>query len=84
MSNRFAIACAMLRHGRHLDKRMPAQRSGESLIDYLVRFGLAPNPQVAAEMLALGAGITGLLDEVINIHLPAKSGQAARDPAAER
>lgn len=54
----------MLRQAGHLDKELPRQKRGESPIDWLVRFGLASSPHVAAEMLIVGAGLTLLLDEL--------------------
>jgi len=64
MSNRFRIACRMLRLGDRLPT-LPVPRRSESPIDYLVRAGLAPHPHVAAEMLILGAGLTDLYAETI-------------------
>ena len=61
---RFRVACAMLRRAGHLDMPLPGQRRGESQIDWLVRLGLAPDPQTAAEMLILGRGLTAVLDEL--------------------
>ena len=61
---RFRLACRMLRSGRHFENELPFQKRGESPIDWLVRFKLAPSPLVAAEMLILGAGLTSLLDEL--------------------
>ena len=61
---RFRLACRMLRQAGHLGKELPRQKRGESPIDWLVRFQLAPSPYVAAEMLILGAGLTALLDEL--------------------
>jgi len=62
--DRFRVACTMLRRAGHLDDPLPGQRRGESPIDWLVRLGLAPDPQTAAEMLILGRGLTALLDEL--------------------
>lgn len=65
---RFRIACRMLRNSSAFDRMLlPQQRRGESPIDWLTRQGLAPSPQVAAEMLILGAGLQSLLDELCQI-----------------
>lgn len=63
-AQRFKTACAMLRNAGLIDKSLPGQLRGESRIDWLVRLGLAPTPQVAAEMLILGAGLKHVLDEL--------------------
>jgi hypothetical protein len=64
---RFKIACRMLRKAGKLDMVMPSQRRGESAIDWLCRFSLAPNPIVASEMLILAAGLNKLLDELCQL-----------------
>lgn len=64
---RFRIACRMLRQAGRLDKELPQQKRGESPIDWLVRFGLAPSPHVATEMLIRGAGLQELLDELCQL-----------------
>lgn len=61
---RFRIACRMLRNAGHLNVDLPAQRRNESPVDWLVRFGLAPDPWSAAEMLIVGRGLQQLLDEL--------------------
>ena len=63
---RFKAACKMLRDGGYFDRLadLPGQRRGESPIDWLVRLGLAPSPQVAAEMLILGAECRHVLDSL--------------------
>jgi hypothetical protein len=66
---RFVLACRILRQsgkfgGFYGENRLPGQRKSESPIDWLVRLGLAPTPQIAAEMLILGAGCTNLLNEL--------------------
>lgn len=67
--HRFVLACRILRQsgkfgGYYGENRLPGQRKGESPIDWLVRLGLAPTPQVAAEMLILGADFTRVLNEL--------------------
>lgn len=67
--HRFVLACRILRQsgkfgGYYGENRLPGQRKSESPIDWLVRLGLAPSPQVAAEMLILGAGLNDLLNEL--------------------
>ena len=37
------------------------------MIDWLVRFRLAPSPHVAAEMLVLGRGLVHVLDELVDL-----------------
>lgn len=61
---RFRLACRMLRQAGYLDAELPDQRPGESPIDWLVRLGLASSPQVAAEMLILGRGLSEVLDQL--------------------
>ncbi len=68
MPSRFLIAARMLRgagllNGIYGDERLPGQRRKESPIDWLVRLGLAQTPQLAAEMLIMGAGLTEVLNE---------------------
>lgn len=64
---RFQCACRMLRLAGHLDSPLPEQKPGESPIDWLVRFNLAPNARTAAEMLIIGRGLEKTLDEVIDL-----------------
>lgn len=58
---RFRAACRLLRasgalrHGKTLPY-LPGQRAGESVVDWLVRLGLAQSPQLAAEALLLAGG----------------------------
>jgi len=54
----------MLRNAGYLDIELPWQRRSESPIDWLVRFGLAPDAWAAAEMLIVGRGLQQLLDEL--------------------
>ena len=68
-TERFKLACAMLRKAGKLDQGkeldpLPGQRRGESPIDWLVRLGLAPNARTAAEMLILANGLQPALDEL--------------------
>ena len=68
--SRLCLAAGMLRNagmleGLYGDERLPAQRAGESRIDYLVRFRVAPDAATAAEMLILAAGLTDLLNELV-------------------
>ena len=48
---RFRLNCRLLRNSEKLDIRLDGQRRGESLIDYLVRVGIASDPYAAAEAL---------------------------------
>jgi hypothetical protein len=57
----------MLRNAGYLDKVLPQQRRGESPIDWLVRFGLARSPALAAEALIVAGGLQGLLDELCQL-----------------
>lgn len=79
MSNRrFKIACRMLRQAGHFDRPLPGQRPGESPIDWLVRLRLAPDAHRAAEMLILGADLSGLLEELLE--LPEGLGEPPQQP----
>lgn len=62
--SRFLLACRLLRNAGHLRNDLPGQRPGESAVDWLVRLRLAPDAPTAAEMLILGAGLRGQLDEL--------------------
>ena len=71
LGNRFRLIARMLRgQGKANFQRrgeghgLPMPRPGESIVDYLVRAGLAPNPQAAAEGLARAAGLDHVLDEL--------------------
>lgn len=67
---RFRLACRMLRQAGRLDiADLPAPRRSESVIDWLVRAGLAQTPQQAAEGLLVAAGLRELRDELLG-HLP--------------
>ena len=66
-NQRFRIACRMLRLAGKLDQQMPGQKAGESAIDWLVRLGLARDPQTAAEMLLYGSGGQGALDALSEV-----------------
>lgn len=64
---RHRLNCRLLREtaSGFMRQELPRQRPGESLIDYLVRHGLARSPQIAAEMLIIGAGLAALRDEIL-------------------
>lgn len=63
-NRRFKISCRMLRNAGLLKTGLPFQKLGESQIDWLVRFKIAKNKFLAAEMLILAEGLTDLLNEV--------------------
>jgi len=65
--SRFALATRLLRRAGHLDIQLPAQRKGESPIDWMVRFGLAPSPERAAEALIVAIDRMKLLDETCEL-----------------
>lgn len=61
-----ALNCRMLRQAGKLDFRdLPPPRRTESVVDWLVRAGLAVSPQAAAEGLVLAAGLFKLRDELL-------------------
>lgn len=61
----FRLACRMLRLLEKLDFRdLPPPRQSESLVDWLVRSGVAKSPQAAADGLLVAAGLRELCDEV--------------------
>lgn len=61
-----ALACRMLRQAGKLNMRdLPAPRRSESLVDWLVRAGVAQSPAAAAEGLLLAAGLRELRDELL-------------------
>jgi hypothetical protein len=65
--SKLSIACRMLRLAGKLDfADLPAPRRSESLIDYLVRVGIAQSPQQAADGLLVAAGLTDLHGEVMS------------------
>jgi hypothetical protein len=61
---RFKLGCKMLRNAGHLDVFLPEQKNGESIIDWLVRTGLAPDAYIAVDMLLLGKGLSATLNEL--------------------
>lgn len=63
-SHRFRIACRMLRKSGLLDTKLLGQRPSESLIDYLVRTGVAASPRHAAIALIHAKGLAHVLDEL--------------------
>lgn len=63
-SYRFRIACRMLRKAGLLETRLPGQRASESLIDYLVRMGVAVSPRHAAVALIHAHGLAHVLEEL--------------------
>lgn len=64
---RFRLACRLLRNAGHLDQRLPGQRQGESLIDALVRLGVAGDPWHAAEALLAAKGLQEQIDELLSM-----------------
>lgn len=89
-AERFRLACAMLRKAGKLDHgrpdgqpRLPGQKGKESALEWLVRLGLAPNPQTAAEMLILANGLQPALDELTGSkfewHEPEEEEQSCRE-----
>ena len=66
MTSGTALACRMLRQAGKLDMRhlSPPKRS-ESVVDWLVRVGIAQTPASAAEGLLLAAGLTNLRNELL-------------------
>lgn len=57
LRRRHRLVCRLLRNAGHLDHRIPGQRPGESLIDVLVRIGIANDPWRAAEALLVAKGL---------------------------
>lgn len=59
----FAYGCLVLRATGKLDMRdLPPPRRSESVIDWLVRAGIAESPQVACEGLLVARGLRELRD----------------------
>lgn len=64
---RLSVACNMLRLAGKLDfADLPAPRRSESLIDYLIRAGIANSPQQAADGLLVAAGLKDLHGDVMS------------------
>lgn len=71
MTTAHRLACRMLRNAGKLDMRdLPPPRRAESLVDWLVRTGIAKTPQAAADGLLLAAGLTELRDELLALPDP--------------
>lgn len=65
-SPEYRLACKMLRNAGKLDMRdLPAPRRSESVIDWLVRAGVAQTPQDAVEGLLRAAGLVAIRDELL-------------------
>lgn len=59
------LACRMLRLAGKVDmRRLPPPRPAESLVDYLVRAGISPTPQQAAQGLLVAAGLADVHREL--------------------
>lgn len=54
----------MLRKAGLLDTKLPGQKASESLIDYLVRHGVALSPRHAAVALIHANGLAHVLEEL--------------------
>lgn len=66
MTSPHSLSCRMLRAAGKLDmKHLPPPRHSESLVDYLVRAGVALTPETASEGLLVAAGLQALRDEVL-------------------
>lgn len=59
---------------------LPLPKQGESIIDYLVRVGLARSPQDASAGLARALGLDPLLDELATLAAADRSGADAPQP----
>lgn len=71
-STAFRVACRMLRTAGKLNMSdLPPAKRGESLIDWLVRAGVAPNAHQAAEGLIVAQNLAALRDEVLREIEPA-------------
>ena len=64
---RFRLNCRLLRNSEKLDIRLDGQRRGESLIDYLVRVGIASDPYAAAEALIVARRMQRQRDDVLQM-----------------
>lgn len=63
----FSVACRMFRLAGKLDfADLPPPRRSESVIDWLVRVGIAQTPQQAAEGLLTAAGLNELHAQVMS------------------
>lgn len=61
-----ALNCRMLRQAGKLDfADLPPPKRTESIVDWLIRSGLAVSPQAASEGLVVAAGLTNLRDELL-------------------
>jgi hypothetical protein len=66
----FKLTCRMLRNAGKLDMRsLKPPRPSESLVDWLVRAGIAHTPQDAAEGLLRAAGLTSVRDELQSLDI---------------
>lgn len=62
---RFRLNCRLLRNSGWLDIRLQEQRQGESLIDCLVRLGIATDARAAAEALIVARRMQQQRDDVL-------------------
>lgn len=62
---RFRVNCRLLRNSGKLDIRLQEQRQGESLIDCLVRLGIATDARAAAEALIVARRMQQQRDDVL-------------------
>lgn len=63
----FRLSCKMLRNAGKLDFRdLPQPRRSESIIDWLVRVGIAQTPSQAADGLLTAAGLKELHGELMS------------------
>lgn len=61
-----ALACRMLRRAGKLDfANLPPPRRSESVVDWLVRAGIAETPQNAARGLLVAAGLSDVHRSVV-------------------
>lgn len=61
-----ALACRMLRRAGKLDfANLPPPRRSESVVDWLVRVGIAETPQNAARGLLVAAGLDDVHRSVV-------------------
>lgn len=61
-----ALACRMLRRAGKLDfANLPPPRRSESVVDWLVRVGIAESPQRAASGLLVAAGLDDVHRSVV-------------------
>lgn len=64
---RFRLNCRMLRNSGNLDIRLQEQRQSESLIDCLVRLGLAIDARAAAEALIIARRMQQQRDDILKL-----------------